>query len=301
MLMVTGATGFVGRTLTDMMASRVIPFRAIGRSSRPGLFNVGSINGSTDWYEALKGVTTVVHLAAKNENVVSPDNQDSDFHGVNVDGTKNLACQAIAAGVRRIVFLSTVKVNGEKSPPGKPFSIRDDPNPQTAYAISKHRAEETLKALCEAGGIELIIIRSPLVYGYGSTGSFDALVKIVRRGIPLPLGSVRNRRSMIHVENLSDLILACCEEDVGSATIMASEKFTVSTGELAKMIGVALDRKVNLLPVPVAALRLAGLITGKSDITDRLTESLEVNHNELEEMVKWLPKVEPIDALKISV
>lgn len=307
MLLITGATGFVGRHLVDELALRNIPFRGASRAPRGDLLAVGPLSGRTDWQPALSGVDTVVHLAAVNENVVArnPDDERA-YDVVNVEATTALAREAAAAGIKRFVFLSTVKVNGEMSRPGQPFSSLDEPTPGTLYAHSKYRAEQSLTEIARRTRMELIILRPPLVYGRGSKGSFNALVSLVRKGLPLPLGAIDNRRSMIHVENLCDLIIAVCvapRQNVRSGPLiaMASDGFTTSTAGLVRMIAAAMGRKILMPSVPKGMIRMLGKVSGKDAIVDRLLENLEIVDDEVKRHFDWSPKLSPVEAIGRSL
>lgn len=307
MLLITGASGFVGRHLLNELALRNIPFRGASRTPVGGLIDVGPLSGMTNWASALVGIDTVVHLASVNENVVAKGAEDAEvYNTVNIEATSALARQAAAAGANRFVFLSTVKVNGEISKTSRPFSSLDDPMPVTPYARSKHRAEQDLRQIAEQTGMHLIILRPPLVYGRGSKGSFNALVSLARKGWPLPLGAIDNRRSMIHVENLCDLIVTVClapRQDVKSdpLTIMASEGFTTSTAGLFRMIAAARGRKAFMPPVPKGIIRMLGKLAGKDAIVDRLLENLEIVDDEVEQHFDWLPKLAPEEAIARSI
>lgn len=304
MLLVTGATGFIGRHFVEILRERNIAFRATGRSGAYWLTDIGSINADTDWAEALKGVDTVIHLAAINENVIEDLNSGaSQFTSVNVDGTAQLAREAVRSGVRKFILLSTVKVNGEATCDGKPFTSHDHPAPQTPYAQSKYEAEEILKRISLQSQMQAWILRSPLVYGSGSKGSFNALAWLVEQGWPLPFGLIRNRRSMVHVENLCDLILATHyyeKAPLKIQTLMVSEGFAVSTPQLCEMIACAKGRRAVMLPIAPWLLKIAGKLVGRSALVSRLTQNLEVDDSEVQRL-GWTPKLSPQEALRRSV
>lgn len=307
MLLITGATGFVGRHLANELALRNIPFRGASRTAVDGLLGVGPLSGTTDWQTAVVGSDTVVHLAAVNENVVAKGAEDCGaYDTVNVEATAALARQAAAAGVKRFVFLSTVKVNGETSQPGVPFSSFDGPMPATPYARSKHRAEQGLVEIAGHTGMDLVILRPPLVYGRGSKGSFNGLVSLVRKGWPLPLGAIDNRRSMIYVENLCDLIITVClapreNEQSAPSIAMASDGFTISTAGLVRMIASAIDRKILMPAVPKGVIRMLGKVSGKDAIVDRLLENLEIVDDEVKCQFNWSPKWSAEEAIVRSI
>lgn len=303
MFLVTGATGFVGTSLVKTLRERGMPLVAASRGTHADCIKVGTIDGSTDWRFALAGVTTVLHLAAHNQNVIADGTNDRDkMRAVNVDGTVRLAEQSVASGVKRFVFVSTIKVNGERSQPGKPFTSRGSLEPETNYGASKLEAENRLKAIANASGMELVIIRPPLVYGKGAHGSFNALVKLVRSGIPLPLSAVDNRRSVIHVENLADLIVTAAANPLASGHIlMAADGNGLSIGDFIRKIAAAMGRHAVLFPMPTSFLHAVGALAGKRDVVGRLIDSLEADCVETEEILGWKPPISTDEGLQRSV
>ncbi|EPE94922.1 NAD-dependent epimerase/dehydratase family protein [Rhizobium grahamii] len=300
MLLVTGATGFVGQDLQQELCTRGLAFRATSRTSRQGYSPVGDIDGATDWSAALSGIEIVIHLAATNQNVVTGSGEDRELlRTVNIEGTINLAGQAAASGVRRFIFLSTIKVNGERSVKGHPFTPDDVPAPQTDYAASKLEAEKRLIELSRSSGMEVVIIRPPLVYGRGVGGSFRALAKLVKSGIPLPLASISNRRSMVYVENLSDLVLtAALHPAAAGQVLLAGDVDAVSTPELVRHLAAAIGCPARLLPCPPLALRTLAAVAGKKELVSRLTEWLEVDITPTRSLLDWTPPFDMGQALK---
>src|SRR5690606_37466369 len=216
----------------------------------------GELSTATNFRSALAGVNVVVHAAARahimNEEVVDPLRE---YRRVNVDGTLNLARQAAAEGVDRFIFVSSIKVNGELSSQPKPFSPNDTPAPEDAYGISKWEAEQGLKTIAKETGMEVVIIRPPLVYGPGVKGSFASMVKLVRKGVPLPLGSIRNRRSLVAVDDLVDVIVTCIDHPAAANQVfMVSDGEGVSTSELLRELGKAMGKPARLVPVPTGLL-----------------------------------------------
>jgi nucleoside-diphosphate-sugar epimerase len=228
-VLVTGATGFVGSRLCGLAKERGFKVRRSGRHSGNNKDVITrEIGPDTDWSGALKDVATIVHLAARVHVMVDKALDPlSEFRRVNVDGTVNLARQAGQAGVRRFVFVSSVKVNGESTKPGKPFTIGDPPNPQDFYAMSKLEAEQSLRRMERETGLEVVIIRPPLVYGPGVKANFLRLMQGVQKGMPLPLGLVRNKRSLVALDNLVDLIMTCIQHPEA-----AGKNFLVSDGRI---------------------------------------------------------------------
>lgn len=300
MFLVTGANGYVAKGLQETLRHREIAYRATSRHGGGyGNVTVGNIDANSDWSDALRGIDVVVHLAGVNQNVAQGSQATrDDFWEVNVEGTVNLAKQAITAGVRRFIYLSSVKVNGEWTTPGSPFTSTDTPSPQTTYAASKLEAERRLRTLLHGQALESVIIRPPLVYGHGVHGSFAALARLVGKGLPLPLGSIQNRRSMIYLENLTDLIVtAASHPSAAGRTLMAGDLDSLSTPELVKMVAAANAGSCRLLPCPPILLEIAARALGKQDLVYRLTRSLEVDMLETCKLLGWTPPFQMSNAL----
>ena len=290
--MVTGASGFVGRVLCDVLAAPGCTVRKAMRSaaSDSDAVAVGEIGPATNWEAALDGVSTVVHLAARThilrETAADPL---AEYRRINVAGTERLARSAAASGVRRLVFLSSVKVNGE-STGERPFSEDDPPRPEDAYGVSKRGAEEALARVAAETGLETVVLRPPLVYGPGVKANFLRLMDYVARGMPLPLGTVVNRRSMIYAGNLAHAIVTALDApQAAGRTYLVSDGEDVSTPELVHMLAHALGVKPRLLPVPLAALGIAATLAGKRTELARLTGSLQVNSSRLRSELSWRP------------
>ncbi len=290
MFLITGASGFIGKGLQETLKQRGLPYRAVSRRALPGYFPISDVGTDTDWSEALKGIDTVVHLAAANQNVIEGKTDDSSYQTVNVDGTARLAEQAAAAGVKRFIFLSSIKANGEMTVPGRPFTPTSIPSPESAYGRSKLEAEQRLAGIGERTGLTTISIRPPLVYGEGGRGSFEALAGLVRKRLPLPLRSVENRRSMIYLENLTDLIVAAAlHPTLTSKVLLPSDGDAVSTPQLLRMIASAAGTSAILLPFPVVVLETAARMLGKAELVQRLTQSLEVDGSQTCGSLGWAP------------
>ena len=300
-ILVTGATGFVGQALLGELGRRghrVIPAvrRIVGL---PHEVLVPDMSAQADWCAALTGCNAVVHLAAR-VHVMRDDTADplAEFRRVNVEGTLNLARQAVAAGVRRFVYISSIKVNGESGI----YCERDDPAPQDAYAQSKMEAENGLMALARSTAMEVVIIRPPLVYGPGVKGNFAALVRWVRRGVPLPLGAVENQRSLVALDNLVDFMALCV--DSGRSPLAANEIFVISDGEdvstaaLLRRVARVYGAKARLLPVPPGWLRFGARILGKAAAADRVLDSLTVDSSKARDLLGWRPMVTMDDQLR---
>jgi nucleoside-diphosphate-sugar epimerase len=251
---------------------------------------VGDIGPATRWDEALRGVDAVVHLAARvHVRVRSAPAAIAAYRRVNTAGTERLALAAAAAGVRRFVFLSTLKVNGEATQ-ARPFTESDPPAPQDAYARAKWEAEQALHRIGARTGMEVVILRPPLVYGPGVKANFLALLKAVARGLPLPLGAIDNRRSLVYVGNVADAIVKCLEHPAAAGqTFLVRDGEDVSTPELVRRLARALGVKPRLFPVPPSWLSFAGQLTGRRDAVDRLIGSLAIDDAKIREALGWVP------------
>jgi nucleoside-diphosphate-sugar epimerase len=300
-ILITGATGFVGSRLCQIAAEKGFSVRrALRWDNGHGGLVVGDIGPDTDWSGALKDIDVVVHLAAR-VHVMEDAAKDSlsEFRRTNVDGTLNLAKQAAKAGVKRLVFLSSIKVNGEATRPGQPFTNQDKPDPHDPYALSKHEAEEALRRVEKDTGLEVVIIRPPLVYGPGVKANFLRLIQAVQKGVFLPLGKVNNKRSLVALDNLVDLILTCLKHPAAAGqTFLVSDGQDLSTPGLIRKIARAMGKKARLLPVPPYLLRLAGRIMGKSAEVERLSGSLQVDIGHTCETLGWKPVVSVDEQLK---
>ncbi len=292
-VLVTGATGFVGRATCELLASIGHDVRVAVRS-RDGLperfIEIGEIGPQTQWEVALAGRDTVVHLAARVHVMRGDASTAADFHRINAEGSERLAIQAVRAGVRRLVYLSSVKVNGESSGTRALTEI-DPPAPMDDYGNSKAEAEKRLRAIATDTGLELVILRPPLVYGPGVRANFLQLLRAVDAGIPLPFSNVDNRRSLLGVGNLAHAIEACLVHPAAAnRTFFVSDDHDVSTPGLIREIAIALGRPARLFPVPPALLRAAGRIAGRGEQIARLTGSLQIDVSALKNALGWRPQ-----------
>jgi len=295
-ILVTGATGFVGGALLHRLLGDGRQVRAAVRSETDALppevdtAIVGDIGPGTDWRAALAGVGAVVHLAAL-AHVVHDSSRDAHalYRATNTLGALRLAEAAAAAGVRRFVFLSSVRVHGERSI-GAALTESSPLAAQDPYGQSKAEAERGLAALARAGRLDPVILRPPLVYGPGARGNFARLVRLVARGAPVPLGAVRNRRSLVFVGNLVDAIVRTLDHPAAAKeTFMVSDGEDVSTPELVRRMARALGRPARLVPVPVPLLRLGGTLAGRSDDVARLADDLVVDPSKIRASLGWSP------------
>lgn len=289
-ILLTGATGFVGGALLKKLPNVVV----LGRScpaNFTGQYFKHELTADTDYAESLKVVDVVIHCAARvhimNELVKCPLKA---FRDVNVDATLKLARQAAEAGVRRFIFISSVKVNGESTTGLPPFKSSDVEKPEDPYGISKGEAEFALKELCKNTGMELVIIRPPLVYGRGVKANFFNLLKLSNTWLPLPFGGVNNKRSMIYLGNLVDFIICCVDHPKA-----ANQTFLISDGEDLSLKGLirytrqTMGKPIWLLPVPVGLFKWLGKLTGKSTVIDRLVGDLQVDSRKAQELLEWSP------------
>ena len=307
-MLVTGATGFVGRHVCARLHAAGMRVRAAVRAAAdlPKDWEqvvVGDIGPDTVWDAALDGVQFVVHLASHSpRDDASAEETAAAFRRVNVAGSECLGRAAVVAGVRRLVYISTIKVNGEATPMDAPFTPDMPPRPEDVYGESKWRAEEILRGIGAHGGLEVVILRAPLVYGPGVRANFLALLRLAERGLPVPLGCVRNRRSMLYVSNLADAILRCLVAPQASGqTYLVSDDMDVSTPELMERIAAQLGRKLRSWPVPVILLRGVGRLTGKNAVIDRLTGSLVIDARKLREQLEWTPPFTLDEGLRETV
>jgi nucleoside-diphosphate-sugar epimerase len=299
--LVTGANGFLGRAVLAALEERDIPVRAAVRTL--GLNHdvaVGDIGPSTNWVSAMEGVDTIVHTAARthvmNESALDPL---SEFRKVNVEGTLNLARQAAAASVKQFVFISSIKVNGESTIPGKPFTENDQSYPLDPYSISKWESEVGLRQLAKESGMEVVIIRPPLVYGPDVKANFQKMISWVDSGVPLPLGSIHNKRSLVALENLVSLILTCIENPAAANQIfLAGDDEDLSTTELLQRIASALGKPARLFPFPTCLIIFAASLLGKSRMAQRLLGSLQVDISKARELLDWKPPVSVDEGLR---
>lgn len=295
-ILVTGANGFVGKALCARLyeaGHQVVP--AVRQAQ--GLRNecvVGDIDDAPDWSSGLQGCEVVVHLAAR-VHVMHEKATDSwaAFHRSNVAATLALARQAAVAGVRRFVFLSSVKVNGEATIAGEVFTELDLPAPLDAYGRSKMEAEQGLLEIAKGTGLEVVIIRPPLVYGPGVKGNFASLIKWVKNGVPLPLGSVDNLRSMIALDNLVSFTVLCtniaASPNAKSQVFLVSDGEDVSTAELLRRVAKAYGCRARLFSVPVRLMHMVARWMGKASVADRLLGSLVVDDSKARQMLGWHP------------
>ncbi len=294
---ITGATGLIGTVLCKTLEGQKI-VRALRKpviDQRPDDQVVGNIDGNTDWEFALRDTQCVIHLAART-HVLDEKGVDSlaAYRQINVDGTRNLAEQAVKAGVKRFVFLSSIKVNGETSQ-GHAFTEADAPAPEDAYGKTKRDAEDLLREIARHSDMEVVILRPSLVYGPGVKGNFLRLLDLVNSGVPLPLASVRNHRSLTHVSNLVDAIVSCMDASAAAGqTFVVSDEGALSTPELCRKLAAGMNVPARLFPFPVVLLELGARLLGQSGAASKLTGTLVVDASKLRNTLGWRPRI-PLD------
>jgi len=303
-ILITGATGFIGRRLCERATQEG---RAVRRAVRcSGVLDgvvVGNLDADTDWSTALKGIETVVHLAAR-VHIMMDTVKDplEEFRKVNTVGTLNLARQAAESGVKRFIYLSSIKVNGEATQLGSPFTPDDIFVPNDPYALSKYEAEQGLLKLAENSQMEVVIIRPPLVYGPGVKANFLNMIKWLYRGVPLPFGLIHNKRSLVALDNLVDFIITCIDHPAAANEVfLVSDGEDLSTTELLTRASVSLGKKSRLLPVNQRLLELGLKLIGKKNLAQRLCGSLQVDVSKAKELLNWKPAISVNESLRKTV
>lgn len=304
-LRVTGGTGLVGRALLARLSSSPNHelFAAVRRpvDDLPGeIVQIGNLGSQNDWRPFLQGGDVVVHTAARvhvmQDTAIDPIAQ---FRSVNVQGTLNLARQAADAGIRRFIFLSSIKVNGESTASGRPFLADDIPAPDGPYGVTKMEAEQGLREIAARTGMEVVIIRPPLIYGPGVKANFLSMMHWLWRGIPLPLGAIHNKRSLVALDNLVDLIVTCLDHPAAAnQTFLVSDGDDLSTTELLRRMGDALGKPVRLIPVPVGLLTFGANLIGKPDIAQRLCGFLQADISKTRKLLGWNPPISVDEGLR---
>lgn len=297
-ILITGATGFIGNAvIQELLTHTTHRITALTRPTSQSLpagverLEIDTINGETDYGDRLKAFQVIIHLAARvhvlNEAAMSSYHP---YQMLNVDGTQNLASQAAATGVKRFIFLSSIKVNGESTRPGQPFKADDPPHPSDAYAVSKYEAERSLILLSRSTDMEVVIIRPPLVYGPGVKANFHKLIDLVHTGLPLPFGSINNYRSLVSISNLTSLIRQCLDHpNAANRIFLVSDDRDVSTTELIRIIADSMDVPGRLIRFPQSLLRLFSKMFGKDELGRRLLDNLQVDISKTKSELDWHP------------
>ncbi|MGR2768010.1 UDP-glucose 4-epimerase family protein [Photobacterium ganghwense] len=301
---VTGSTGFVGRQLVDSLNSRsefeVIRAVRTVQYDSDVFFDLGS---TFDLIDELQGCEAIIHCAGR-AHVMNEfaDNPLAEYRKINTASTLQLAQQAAEAGVKRFIFISSIKVNGESTEPGKPFTPNVERAPHDLYALSKYEAELGLRELAEQTGMEMVIIRPPLIYGPGVKANFASLIKLASKGLPLPLGAIHNQRSMVYVGNLIDLIINCISSPkAANKTFLVSDNDDLSTTQLLSALAKAMGKPSRLIPVPASWLMTVTKLLGKPAIGERLCGNLQLDISETKSCLGWTPPYSVAEGLKQTV
>lgn len=303
LIAVTGSNGFVGSHLCNYLYNQGHHVRFIQRVASPGCFQIPSIDSQTDWSNILQGVDVVIHCASRvhimNDKITDPLKA---YREVNVAGTQRLALSASALGVKRLVFLSSIKVNGECTKPGFPFTNKSLPAPDDPYSVSKFEAELALTSVSQQTGLEVVIVRPPLVYGPHVRANFLRLLHLVGSKIPLPLGAVWNQRSIIYVGNLVSFLSICAlHSDAAGRRFLISDGEPISTAKLIQIIASEMHCKSPLISVPPFLLKFIARLLGRYSQLSRLTDSLVVESNDSFQLLSWRPPFPTVEGIRVTV
>jgi UDP-glucose 4-epimerase len=307
-VLLTGGTGFVGRSVLDALVKAqyqvVNVTRKTNTSPRPGVqdFVIESLTGDIDWTAPLSDVDVVIHSAGRahimNETHSNPLQA---FREVNVNATLNLARQAADAGVQRFIYISSVKVNGEETSAGRAFTSKDAPAPLDDYGVSKLEAEQALLELARHTSMDVVIIRPVLVYGPGVKANFERMLSVVNRKLPLPFRTIDNRRSLVFIDNLVDLICVCIKHPAAANRVfLVSDGHDLSIGQILKKLAVAMNKPSYVFAFPYTLLNVAAALVGKKEFLQRLCGSLQVDITDTRECLDWTPPVSIDEAFAIT-
>jgi nucleoside-diphosphate-sugar epimerase len=306
-ILVTGASGFVGAALCKELTARGVRVKGSTRSlsscpHHTEVVVVGDVNGNTDWHEALIDCNVVFHLAARvhvmQDTITNPI---AEFRKVNTIGTEHLARSAVKAGVKRLIYVSSIKVNGEEVVGEFSYSERDAPMPQDPYGVSKLEAEQALHRIAKETGLEVVIVRPPLIYGAGVRGNFLQMMKVIMHSFPLPLASVSNQRDLIYVGNLVDALIACAMHPMAAGqTYLVRDGESVSTPYLIRNLAKVLGSSSLLFPFSICILKFFAKQLGKSAVFDRLTQSLRIDDSKIRKELGWKPPYTMEQGLKAT-
>lgn len=304
-ILVTGANGFIGRALCSSLIKKGEAVKSVLRSANLQIEGaevvlITDFDANTNWIDALHGVEVIVHLAARvhvmNDSESNPINA---FRAVNVDSTLNIALQAASVGVRRFIYISSIKVNGELTLDGRPFTEIDPPSPKDDYGQSKYEAEQGLLQMATKTGMEIVIVRPPLVYGPGVKANFASLMRAVQKGWPLPFGGITNRRSLVSLDNLVDFINICIDHPCAANQIfLVSDGVDLSTAELASRMAHIAGVSANLLCIPVWVLKMSFFLLNRRDIEHRLCGNLQVDISKSKNILGWIPPISIEEGLR---
>jgi len=307
-IIVTGATGFVGSAVVGSLVNQSHKLQVLIRNKTNFLadeikqyqFDLEKLDVLLLPTDLFSNIDCVIHTAAR-AHIMKDEVSDplTEYRQVNVDGTVNLARQAAAAGVNRFIYISSIKVNGEQTQLAKPFTADDAPAPEDDYGLSKAEAEVALLQVADETGMDVVIIRPPLVYGPGVKGNFSTMIKVVQKGIPLPLGSVHNLRSLIGIDNLVDLIITCIDHPAAANQVfLAGDGQDLSTTQLLQNIAAAMGKPSRLIPVPMSLLMFVATFLGKRSVAQRLLGSLQVDISKARDLLGWEPPISVQEGLQ---
>lgn len=304
-ILITGATGFVGSALCNTLIQNELSIVGVsrGKPTQPWHVLGPSLSVDADWSTLVSNISVVIHCAALVHQMRCSDNvSQDDYLKINTEGTLKLARDAVASGVKRFIYLSSVKVNGEFSQVDKPFSTSNEHIPVDPYGFSKYQAETQLLQLAKETGLEVVIIRPPLVYGNGVKANFLSMVKWVRMGIPLPFSRVKALRSLVYIDNLIDLIVVCCTHpNANGRVFMVSDDHDVTLPDLLSEIASVMGKRCFLFPVPISFLKVSLSIIGLESVAQRLLNPLQVDISKTKQSLDWVPPVSFSDAIAITV
>lgn len=301
---ITGITGFVGSAVARKMNEEGYQVSGQARTSTHSKYETHQLplTPTTQWKALLKDVDIVIHCAAQVHQMNGRKDEISSYIDVNTAATINLAKQAQKEGVKRFLFISSIKVNGERSLEGVPFTEHIDSKPNDPYGLSKYLAEQQLQESCQHTGMDYVIIRPPLVYGPGVKANFLTMMNLVRKRMPIPLGSVSNKRSMIYIENLADAVVRCIEHNkAANQTFLVSDDDDVSTPRLLNSIGRHMDNKTRLIAIPESWISIGLKILKKGAIADKITGNLQLDITKIKTVLDWNPPVSFEDGMKRTV
>jgi len=296
-LLISGASGFLGHALSEQLIKTSIPFVGVYRGKHVGpcpnsTYMIDNLGVETQWLSGLTDITCVIHCAAR-AHIMNDESEDplTEYRKVNTAGTLNLAKQAAQAGVKRFIFISSIKVNGESTTDNPAFTADDKRQPLDPYGISKSEAEEQLLGLAATTGMEVVIIRPPLVYGPGVKANFASLLNLVSKGLPLPFACINtNKRSMVSIYNLVDLIITCIDHPkAANQVFLVSDDDDLSTASMIRKLAKACGKSGWMLPVSIKLFQFVGKLSGKTDVINRLTGSLHVDISKTKTLLNWTP------------
>ncbi len=303
-ILLTGATGFVGKAVNENLKEYTV--NLISRNAPIEFsdnFYIKTISSSEDFTDCLEDVDVVIHTAAR-VHQMNDQSSDSmfDYIETNCSGTLNLARQAVKSGVKRFIFISTIKVNGEKTTKGSPFRFDDPRNGSDSYSLSKSKAEQGLIRISKESKLEVTIIRPPLVYGPGVQANFKSLMVLAKKNLPLPLGNIENKRSFVSIKNLVDLILTCINHPkAANQVFLVSDDYDLSTAELVIKITEAFGKKPRLMKVNLSILKVIARVINKRDVIDRLCDDLQIDIEHTKKTLDWKPIISINEGIKLCV